>query len=174
MDFIFETLRTIFFTKIIGDIDLYTILSSLFKYIFVFIVLYFIYLIVKLIFLDIKTVYSDSKFKKSYLKLVDKEDREDVDDNIDKKIPEHIELNQFTSIGRDFDNDLILDDTLVSRRHAIIIWKNDGFYLEDMKSSNGTFLNGEKISEPEKLENLDIITFGIYQYSFNRGEEENV
>lgn len=167
MELIFEGLRTIFFTKIIGNIDLYTILSSLFKYIFVFIVLYFIYLIVKLIFLDVKTVYDDSKVNKSYLKLVSAGD--DAPEAL-----EVFELEQFSSIGRDFDNDLILDDSLVSRRHAIIIWKNDGFYLEDMKSSNGTFLNGVKISEPEKLENQDVLTFGTYQYSFNRGEEQNV
>lgn len=166
MDLIFEGLRAIFFTKIIGNIDLYTIVSSFFKYIFVFIVLYFIYLIVKLIFLDIKTVYDDTKANKSYLKLIS-------DSGESKNAQEFYELNQFTSIGRDFDNDLILDDSLVSRRHAIIVWKNDGFYLEDMKSSNGTLLNGVRIFEPEILKNQDILTFGDHQYSFVRGEEKD-
>lgn len=167
MEKVFDTLRLIFFTKIIGDIDLYTILSSLFKYVFVFIVLYFIYIIVKLIFLDIKNVYSDSKFKKSYLQL-EKNSGEDED-------PQEIfELGQFSSLGRDFENDLILDDSLVSRRHAIIIWKNDGFYIEDMKSSNGTYVNGERILEARKLEDEDIISLGNYEYSFKRGEEKDV
>ncbi|MDO5026610.1 MAG: FHA domain-containing protein [Tissierellia bacterium] len=167
MNRIFEILRSIFFTKIVGDIDLYTILSSLFKYIFVFIVLYFIYLIVKLIFLDIKTSYSDSKFKKSYLDLLSSGEGEE-------NAIELFEMGEFTSIGRDFDNDLILEDSLVSRRHAIIIWKNDGFYLEDMKSSNGTYLNGERIFEVRKLEDEDVLSFGAYQYRFKRGEEQDV
>ncbi len=165
MEVIFDALRAIFFTKIIGDLDLYTILSSLLKYVFVFIVLYFVYLIVKLIFLDIKTVYQDAGVKKSALKPI-------VPDGSDNEY-EVFDLEDFVSIGRDFDNDLILDDTLVSRRHAIIIWKNDGYYLEDMKSSNGSFINDQKINEPIKLEDGDILTFGSTQYSFIRGDEKN-
>lgn len=166
MDFIFDALRTIFFTKIIGEVDLYTILSSLLKYFFVFIVLYFIYLIVKLIFLDIKTVYNDENENKSYLKLVS----ENPDQFSDQEI---YELEDFTSIGRDYENDLILEDSLVSRRHAIIIWKNDGFYIEDMKSSNGTFVNGEKIEAPLLLQSGDLLAFGSYQYSFISGDEKH-
>lgn len=164
MEFIFDLLRSIFFTDIIGSIDLYTILSTILKYLFVFIVLYFIYLIVRLIFLDIKNVYTDQAINKSYLNLNIK--NEDL-----QKAIEHFELSDYNSIGREYENDLVLDDVLVSRRHAIIIKKNDGFYIEDMKSSNGTYVNDVAVTDDLKLMDGDVITFGDYSYTFNKGDE---
>ena len=164
MDFVFDLLRSIFFTKIFGDIDLYTILSNLFKYIFVFIVLYYVYIIVRVIFLDIRTVFEDERIKKSFL--------EKIDDQLgDKEGRKVFVLHDFNSVGRDYSNDIILQDSLVSRRHAIIIWKNDGYYLEDMKSSNGSFINGEQIDDAVKLDDGDVISFGTHSFKFNRGEE---
>lgn len=164
MEFVFDVLRSIFFTDIIGSIDLYTILSTIFKYAFVFTVLYFIYLIVRLIFLDIKNVYADQAINKSYLRL------DSLSDQLQQPI-EYFELSDYNAVGRDFENDLVLDDVLVSRRHAIIIRKNDGFYLEDMKSSNGTLVNDVAIEEPIKLLDGDKLTFGQYSYIFNKGDE---
>ena len=69
MELIFDTLRALFFTDIFGSIDLYTIISTALKYMFVFIVLYFIYMIVRVIFLDVKNVYRDQGISRSYLKL---------------------------------------------------------------------------------------------------------
>ena len=47
-------------------------------------------------------------------------------------------------IGRESDNDLVLADANVSRHHARIYAKTDGLYLEDLASTNGTWLNEEK------------------------------
>ncbi len=45
------------------------------------------------------------------------------------------------SIGRREDSDICLrNDTFVSRQHAFLIWENDRWWLEDCKSTNGTFL----------------------------------
>ena len=164
MDFVFDLLRSVFFTKIFGDIDLYTILSNIFKYIFVFIVLYYVYIIVRVIFLDIRTVFEDEGLKKSFLEMVE-------DQITDKERQKVFVLDDFNSVGRDYSNDIILQDSLVSRRHAIIIWKNDGYYLEDMKSSNGSFVNGERIDDAVKLYDGDLISFGTHSFKFNRGEE---
>lgn len=47
-------------------------------------------------------------------------------------------------IGRKDDNDLILkNDTFVSRYHAHLVWRDDGWWLEDVKSTNGTFLENQ-------------------------------
>lgn len=164
MNLIFETLRAIFFTDIIGNIDLYTIISTVFKYLFVFIVLYFIYLIVKLILLDIKSVYSNQSVKRSFLSL-------EGDNKELTSLMQTFILEDFNSIGRDFENDLIIDDKMVSRRHAIIIRKNDGFYIEDMQSSNGTFINENQIFISEKLKQGDKIQIGNFVYVFNQGDE---
>ena len=48
------------------------------------------------------------------------------------------------TIGRDIDNDIPLDDTKLSRRHCRIVRAPEGFVLEDLESSNGTYVNGEK------------------------------
>ncbi|NLW51929.1 MAG: FHA domain-containing protein [Tissierellia bacterium] len=166
MKFIFDTLRAIFFTDIVGNIDLYTIISTVFKYLFVFVVLYFIYLVVKLIFLDIKTVYKDQSVKKSFLSLQD-----GIAEG--SKLAKTFILDDFNAIGRDYENDLIIDDTMVSRRHAIIVRKNDGFYIEDMQSSNGTFVNEQQIFTSDKLNQGDKIQIGNYHYVFNQGDENS-
>lgn len=58
--------------------------------------------------------------------------------------------------------DLVLSDISISRLHARIVKDNDGFYLEDMNSTNGTFKNGLQLQpyEKRKLEEGDEITLG--------------
>jgi pSer/pThr/pTyr-binding forkhead associated (FHA) protein len=53
--------------------------------------------------------------------------------------------NEFL-VGRSADCDLVLEDTLVSRRHARLFKKEGKVWIEDLNSSNGVFLNGKKIS----------------------------
>ncbi|GGM62560.1 ATP-binding cassette domain-containing protein [Dactylosporangium sucinum] len=48
------------------------------------------------------------------------------------------------TIGRDAANDLVVEGTLISRRHAEVIWNTDGWFLRDLESRNGTFVKGEK------------------------------
>ena len=58
--------------------------------------------------------------------------------------------------------DLVLEDLSISRLHARIVKEEDGYYLEDMNSTNGTFKNGLRMQpyEKRKLEEGDEITFG--------------
>lgn len=167
MNAILEILRTLFFTKFIGEIDLYTLLSSLAKYIFVFIVLYFIYIIVKMIFLDIRTVYRDGTKEKSFLLLIKGPESKKTRSN------QTIILENFLSLGRDSENNLILDESYISKRHAVIIKKDDGYYIEDLNSSNGTFLNGKQVMSSTRIYDQDIIELGSFQYRFNQGDEDH-
>ncbi len=57
-----------------------------------------------------------------------------------------------TSIGRDLGNDIQIDDASVSRKHAKIILKGDKPFIEDMKSQNGTLINGKAIPSFEAFE----------------------
>ncbi len=65
-------------------------------------------------------------------------------------------------IGRSEDNDIVLSHPAVSRRHARIVRHDpDGVYIiEDLDSSNGTFINGELIVQPTQLKRGDIIRVG--------------
>ena len=71
-----------------------------------------------------------------------------------------------TTIGRSPDCDIFLDDVTVSRKHAELVRRDDAFYIEDLGSLNGTFLNRRRIEEPGKLENGDELQIGKYRLSF--------
>lgn len=70
------------------------------------------------------------------------------------------------SIGRQGDNDIVMDDQTISGYHAKIIKRVDGFFLRDNDSTNGTLLNGKKMGqEPEKINANDKVTFGRYEFT---------
>src|SRR6266516_5049246 len=64
------------------------------------------------------------------------------------------------TIGRDKVNMVVLKDTAVSRQHAEILGATDGFYIRDLNSSNGVFVNQVKINNPYHLTNGDRIVIG--------------
>lgn len=63
------------------------------------------------------------------------------------------------TFGRSMSNDLVLDDPLVSRCHAQLT-VTDGLLLEDLSSVNGVFVNGDRITRPNRLKDGDRITIG--------------
>ena len=63
------------------------------------------------------------------------------------------------TIGRKKSNNIHIDNLQVSNKHARIIKHGDNYFIEDLKSTNGTFLNNEKIAK-EPLRDKDIITIG--------------
>jgi diguanylate cyclase (GGDEF)-like protein len=65
-----------------------------------------------------------------------------------------------TVLGRSPSVDLTLQDVGVSRSHARILTVGDHVFVEDMQSANGTFLNGERVSVPQALQDGDKITLG--------------
>src|SRR3954451_14944008 len=70
-----------------------------------------------------------------------------------------------TTIARSPDCDVFLDDVTVSRKHAVVVQKDNAFFIEDQGSLNGTFLNRKRI-ESGKLENVDELKIGKYKLSF--------
>jgi pSer/pThr/pTyr-binding forkhead associated (FHA) protein len=65
------------------------------------------------------------------------------------------------TVGRGQDADLVLADELVSRRHARITPTGSGAVVEDLGSRNGTFVNGEAIYGPTRLEPGDQLQLGV-------------
>jgi len=63
-------------------------------------------------------------------------------------------------LGRDPASDLVLDDPFVSAIHARIYRQGEEFWLEDLGSTNSTYLNGELLSGPQKLTEVAVITVG--------------
>jgi hypothetical protein len=72
-----------------------------------------------------------------------------------------------TSIGRAPSNRLVISTERISRHHAVIRKEGDGsFLLMDMGSSNGTFLNGQRLTRPVILRNGWIIEIGLQRMTF--------
>jgi two-component system, cell cycle response regulator len=63
-------------------------------------------------------------------------------------------------VGRDPDNDICVDLTTVSRRHARLFGQNGEAWVEDLGSTNGTLVNDEQIDGPRQLHNGDLLRFG--------------
>ena len=79
---------------------------------------------------------------------------------------EERELTQGSlNIGRNKDNQLRIDDPAVSNHHAKIVTVFDSSYVEDCKSTNGTFVNGKQV-KTHTLHNGDVLTIGHYQILF--------
>ena len=77
-----------------------------------------------------------------------------------------------SSIGRSQKNLIVIDSQKVSRRHALINVQNVGeFWLIDLGSSNGTFLNGRRLHQPVRLCDHDQIVIGDRLFIFHQPEE---
>ena len=68
-------------------------------------------------------------------------------------------------IGRSPDAEVFLDDVTVSRNHALIVRRQDGLYIDDLGSLNGTYVNRRRI-ESHKLDDGDEIQIGKYKLSY--------
>ena len=64
-------------------------------------------------------------------------------------------------IGRQPENQLVLRDNRISRRHARISLVDGHYLLEDLESRSGLFLNGQKLASPAQLKPGDVIDFGV-------------
>ncbi|MEM7477484.1 MAG: SpoIIE family protein phosphatase [Planctomycetota bacterium] len=72
-----------------------------------------------------------------------------------------------TVLGRHPDCDVTIDVGAVSRQHAKILSRNGKYELEDLKSRNGTFLNGELLEQVTELSDSDVIRICDVEYSFH-------
>ena len=64
------------------------------------------------------------------------------------------------TIGRGASNDLVVDDEEVSAQHAKISFRDQSFWVQDLQSRNGTFVNGSRIGESTQLHNEDLLKIG--------------
>lgn len=63
-------------------------------------------------------------------------------------------------IGRDSSNEIPVNDAEVSRRHARLAFQGGKYVLDDMGSTNGTFVNGQRLTGPRVLKSGEVISLG--------------
>lgn len=137
------------------------LLSQVFKYIFIIIIYLFIFTIIRMIYLDIRSMRSSEVGKDvAYLKVVNRLD------SLNFKMQEYYVLKKLTKVGRSSKNDIVIKDGFVSKNHLLIKEEAGVYYIEDLESANGTYLNGEALVGREELSNGDRIGVGFIQFLF--------
>src|SRR5207244_3253260 len=71
------------------------------------------------------------------------------------------------SIGRAPGCDVVLDNPVVSHAHAELRRDGDGFVVSDLGSTNGTFVNGDRVAAPKRLAPGDVVSVGPYSMRFD-------
>lgn len=67
---------------------------------------------------------------------------------------------ELLTLGRDPGNSIHINDAEISRRHARLSLQGGKYVLEDLGSTNGTFVNGQRLGSPHVLRPGDVISFG--------------
>jgi predicted component of type VI protein secretion system len=70
-----------------------------------------------------------------------------------------LEGDQLT-VGRDATNEIVINDAEISRRHARLTFQGGKYVLEDLGSTNGTFVNGQRLAGPRVLKAGEVVQFG--------------
>lgn len=165
MESFFNVIDKIFSVNVFGSLTLYQLISTILKYIFVFIVFYFIYSIIRIIYYDVRTTLKRESKSDTYLKLLN------LSENFSFTVQEFYFLASDNTIGRDDRNSICIKDKFMSKFHARIVEDEGIFFLEDLKSANGTYLNSERIEDAIELKSNDIINIGKLQFLFIQGDD---
>jgi pSer/pThr/pTyr-binding forkhead associated (FHA) protein len=70
------------------------------------------------------------------------------------------------TLGRSDAAEIRVEDPFASSAHARVFQRGDYMYLEDMGSTNGTYLNGRQVRTPERLQVADVIRIGDTEYRY--------
>lgn len=77
-------------------------------------------------------------------------------------------LDAIATIGRDVNNAIVVEDQFVSAEHAILTFRGRAWYLEDLASTNGTFVNGAPVDGVVPLGYGDVIQIGQVRLRLER------
>jgi DNA-binding response OmpR family regulator len=101
-----------------------------------------------------------------------------TDENIpyllDSTKQEHLLENPVTRLGRAVENEIVILDKRSSREHAVIRREGRKLILEDQGSTNGTYLNGERLLNPIQLRDGDQVKVGDVTFTFYDPEGTSV
>ena len=79
-----------------------------------------------------------------------------------------ITLDAITTIGRDVNNSIVVDDRFASSEHAVLTFRGRAWYVEDVGSTNGTYVNGERIDGVAPVAYGDDLQIGQVRFRLER------
>ena len=151
-------------------ISIFKIIPNILSILFVLLVYLFIISIIKMVNSDIAVMLkkkSVSDHFGTYLKLIN------IRSSLEFPVSESYELAADVKIGRGRGCEIRINDPFLSTEHAEILLRDDVYFLKDMGSTNGTLLNGKKVTgAPIELLNGDKITFGQLSFIFVKNDAE--
>jgi len=86
---------------------------------------------------------------------------------------QEITVDRDMLVGRHQDADLLLQAAEISRRHAALLLKDQMLWVQDLNSSNGTFVNDIRIEQEKQLHDGDIVQFASYKFSVLAPAQKN-
>ncbi len=75
------------------------------------------------------------------------------------------------SIGRSRGSDIAVDDPAVSRNHCVLLRRKEGWFISDVGSKTGTYVNDKRVLRRTQVRIDDVISIGNKEFAFKRGEE---
>lgn len=78
---------------------------------------------------------------------------------------QEISIERDMLVGRHQQADIVLQQSDISRKHAAFLWKDQALWLQDLNSSNGTFINDVRLEGESLLKEGDIIQFASVKFS---------
>ena len=141
------------------------IITLLMNFIFVLVIYCFIFSIIRLIYMDIKSInyyraIANGNFP--YLKLINQREL------LNYKVEETYPLAKESTIGRQDKNNIVIKDPYISGQHAQISIKEGSYYIKDLGSKNGTYVNDKPLKSGYewRLNNGDKIKIGQVEFLF--------
>lgn len=135
------------------------LIAGVFAILFIIVLYIIIYYALKIMYKDVKGGNkgrsSSNRVKTAYgLEVIN------AGQNSNLKKGSLIHVRNSVTIGRKEDNAIVLSDSFVSSNHAKLYIRNNEFYIEDLDSTNGTYINNNKVSGRVKLRVNDEIKIG--------------
>jgi hypothetical protein len=78
-------------------------------------------------------------------------------------------LDAVTTLGRDLGSSVVLDDPYASSQHAVLTFRGTAWYVEDLRSTNGTFVDGAPVAGLARLGYGDEVQIGDVRLRLERG-----
>ena len=78
------------------------------------------------------------------------------------------DLDAITTLGRDVNNAIVVDDPFASAEHAVLTYRGRSWYVEDLGSTNGTFVNGRAVAAVSPLGFGDEVAIGQVRLRLER------
>lgn len=134
---------------------------------FIFLVYFFLYQIARVTIRELVTIGSVTATTGSEAPMVpDPSSTLELIDAAESSYPQGtaFPLEHYTTVGRRSDNSISIDDGFVSGAHAEIVFDQGAWWLQDLNSTNGTFVNSQPVHSRFRLTDGDIVQFGRVRF----------